>query len=109
MTREVVQWGSLSEAQLAVWAEVRSSKAAGVLGLVLSVLLVVFLVGLVVTPWQQSVSGRGRVIALSPTERHQRLESPVDGRISRVLVAEGQQVEQDEIVIEIADVDPRFM
>jgi multidrug efflux pump subunit AcrA (membrane-fusion protein) len=109
MTREVVQWGSLSEAQLAVWSEVRSSKAAGVLGLVLSVLLVMFLVGLVVTPWQQSVSGRGRVIALSPTERHQRLESPVDGRISRVLVAEGQQVEQDEIVIEIADVDPRFM
>jgi adhesin transport system membrane fusion protein len=50
-------------------------------------------VGLVVTPWQQSVAGQGRVIALSPAERHQRLESPVDGRISRVLVMEGQQVE----------------
>ena len=53
--------------------------------------------------------GQGRVIALSPAERHQRLESPVDGRISRVLVMEGQQVETDEIVIEISDVDPRFM
>jgi biotin carboxyl carrier protein len=109
MTREVVQWGSMSEAQLAVWAEVRSSKAAGVVGLVLGILVLLFLVGLVATPWQQSVSGRGRVIALSPTERHQRLESPVDGRISRVLVSEGQQVDQEEIVVEIADVDPRFL
>lgn len=107
--REMVQWGAVSETQLKVWAEVRSSKAAGVLGVVLGVLLVIFVVGLVATPWQQSVAGQGRVIALSPTERHQRLESPVDGRISRVLVAEGQQVEEDEIVIEIADVDPRFM
>jgi adhesin transport system membrane fusion protein len=107
--REVVQWGSVSESQLAVWAEVRSSKAATVVGYVLGVLLVVFVLGLVVTPWQQSVSGQGRVIALSPTERYQRLESPVDGRISRVLVTEGQEVEEDEIVVEIADVDPRFL
>jgi serine phosphatase RsbU (regulator of sigma subunit) len=76
---------------------------------VLRPLVVGTLVGLVVTPWQQSVAGQGRVIALSPAERHQRLESPVDGRISRVLVMEGQQVETDEIVIEIADVDPRFL
>ncbi len=106
---ESVQWGSVSEAQLAVWAEVRSSRAAAVVGYVLGTLFVVFVLGLIVTPWQQSVSGQGRVIALSPTERYQRLESPVDGRITRVLVAEGQQVEQDEIVIEIADVDPRFL
>jgi biotin carboxyl carrier protein len=104
-----LQWGAVSEAQLAVWAQVRSSKAASIVGIVLASLLVVFSIGLVVTPWQQSVAGQGRVIALAPTERHQRLESPVDGRISRVLVGEGQQVEEDEIVIEIADVDPRFL
>jgi multidrug efflux pump subunit AcrA (membrane-fusion protein) len=72
-------------------------------------LLVVFLVGLGVVPWQQSVSGHGRVIAWSPVERQQRLEAPVDGRIARVLVLEGQGVEGGEIVFEISDVDPRFL
>jgi len=88
---------------------VRSSYAATVLAVSVIVLLVLVVLGLVVTPWQQSIAGRGRVIALSPAERHQRLESPVDGRINRVLVKEGQRVEQDEIVLEITDVDPLFL
>ena len=88
---------------------VRSSFAATALAVTLIVLLVVSIVVLVVTPWQQSIAGRGRVIALSPAERHQRLESPVDGRIERVLVKEGQRVEEDEIIVELADVDPLFL
>jgi adhesin transport system membrane fusion protein len=102
--------GSMSgSATLPVLASVQSPWAMKALAVVVAALLLVSAVGLVVTPWQQSVAGQGRVIALSPAERHQRLESPVDGRISRVLVMEGQQVETDEIVIEIADVDPRFL
>ncbi len=88
---------------------VRSSFATAWLAVALLVLLGGFVVALVVTPWQQSIAGRGRVIAMSPAERHQRLEAPVDGRINRVLVKEGQRVEQDEIIVEIADVDPRFL
>ncbi|HEY1098191.1 MAG TPA: HlyD family efflux transporter periplasmic adaptor subunit [Myxococcota bacterium] len=88
---------------------VRSSYAAWVLAVALLIILAVFVFALVVTPWQQSIAGRGRVIALSPGERHQMLESPVDGRINRVLVKEGQRVEQDEIIVEIADVDPLFL
>jgi len=100
---------SSSSSSLPSMLMVRSSFAAGVLAVSLVVLLVVVVIALVVTPWQQSIAGRGRVIALSPAERHQRLESPVDGRISRVLVKEGQRVEQDEIVVELADVDPLFL
>jgi adhesin transport system membrane fusion protein len=98
-----------NDATLPVMATVQSPWAVTVLAIVVSSLLVATVVGLVVTPWQQSVPGQGRVIALSPAERHQRLESPVDGRISRVLVVEGQQVETDEIVVEVEDVDPRFL
>ena len=88
---------------------VRSSWAAAVLAISLVVVFVGVVTALAVTPWQQSVEGQGRVIALSPAERYQRLESPVDGRINRVLVKEGQRVEQDEIVLELADVDPLFL
>jgi biotin carboxyl carrier protein len=88
---------------------VRSPRAVQVLALVLCVLFVVFAVSMVVVPWQQSVSGHGRVIAWSPVERQQRLEAPVDGRVARVVVLEGQGVRSGEIVFEISDVDPRFL
>ena len=52
------------DATLPVMATVQSPWAATVLAMVVSVLLVVTVVGLVVTPWQQSVPGQGRVIAL---------------------------------------------
>ena len=94
---------------LPVMSAVRTPMVARVMAGTLVSLGAVILLALVVTPWQQSISGTGRVIALSPTERHQILEAPVDGRISQVLVQEGQDVEDEEIVIEIADVDPRFM
>ena len=100
---------SSSSSPLPAMLMVRSSFAATALAVTLIVLLVVSIVVLVVTPWQQSIAGRGRVIALSPAERHQRLESPVDGRIERVLVKEGQRVEEDEIIVELADVDPLFL
>jgi adhesin transport system membrane fusion protein len=90
-------------------AAVRTPRSATTLARALMALGVACLAALILAPWQQSISGSGRVIALSPTERHQVLEAPVDGRISRVLVAEGQDVEAEEIVIEIADVDPRFL
>jgi biotin carboxyl carrier protein len=100
---------SLYEGALPLLAEVRTPNSARTLARILVVMAVAVVAALVLAPWQQSISGSGRVIALSPTERHQVLEAPVDGRVSRVLVAEGQEVEAEEIVIEIADVDPRFM
>jgi multidrug efflux pump subunit AcrA (membrane-fusion protein) len=94
-----VSYELTTRATLPVMSQVRSSLGVSALAFTSFGLLVLVVIGLVVTPWQQSVSGQGRVIALSPAERHQRLESPVDGRISRVLVKEGQRVEQDEIIV----------
>jgi adhesin transport system membrane fusion protein len=88
---------------------VRSPWAARAIAAVMMGLLLLFAISLVVVPWQQSVSGHGRVIAWSPVERQQRLEAPVDGRIARVQVLEGQSVAGGEVVFEISDVDPRFL
>jgi multidrug efflux pump subunit AcrA (membrane-fusion protein) len=96
-------------AELPALRLVRSPRAARVLALVLLALGVMLAVGLVVVPWQQSVTGHGRVIAWSPVERQQRLEAPVDGRIARVPVIEGQVVDEGEVIFSIADVDPRFL
>ena len=44
-------------------------------------LLTLFLLALTLTPWQQNVSGVGRVIAYAPLERQQTLQAPVEGRV----------------------------
>ena len=90
-------------------ALVRTPHSVRLLAVALGITFVLVALGLGFLPWQQSVSGSGRVVAFSPVERHQRLEAPIDGRVVRVLAREGQQLAADDIVVEIADVDPRFL
>ena len=60
-------------------------------------------------PWQQTVEGRGRVVAYSPTEREQDLHAPVSGRIVQWHVVEGSQVKAGDHIAEMADIDPDYM
>ena len=73
-------------------------------------LLVFLFAGLVValayTPWQQSISGSGRVIALAPLERQQTISAPVDGRVVRWHVQEGTRVKEGDLVVAVSDNDP---
>ncbi len=66
-------------------------------------------VALAVFPWQQSVPGKGRVIAYAPLERQQTLEAPVKGRIVQWWVEEGSKVEKGDRLVEIADNDPAYL
>ncbi len=75
--------------------------------LVLFLLLVVF--GLLVTPWQQNVTGAGRVVALEPYDRIQSIAAPVDGRIRQTWVLEGSRVKAGDPIIEIVDNDPAIL
>jgi adhesin transport system membrane fusion protein len=71
-------------------------------------LLVAFaiaLLSLLLLPWQQNVSGKGAVIAYSPTERQQRIDAPIQGRVVRWLVTEGAAVEAGEPLVELSDND----
>jgi multidrug efflux pump subunit AcrA (membrane-fusion protein) len=69
---------------------------SGVASIVLAALL----------PWQQNVSGAGRVIAWAPSERRQPIEAPVNGRVVRWWVHEGSQVKEGDPMVEILDNDP---
>lgn len=76
--------------------------------LVALLLLAVFL-GLVLTPWQQTAAGEGRVIAFSPLDREQRVEAPIDGRVTKWHVQEGSFVREGDTLAELADNDPEIM
>ena len=64
------------------------------------------LIGFLILPWQQTVSGAGSVIAYSPNERRQVISAPIDGRVDRWRVNEGGRVEKGDIIVDLQDNDP---
>ncbi len=82
---------------------------ARVLAYMLLLALVLAVVALVVTPWQQSIRGGGRVTAYAPLERQQTVEAPVKGRVVHWYVQEGDHVEAGEPIVDLADNDPELV
>ena len=85
---------------------VQTPRASRALSRLLVVMMFVGVVLLIVTPWQQNIPGSGRVIAFNPEERPQNIESPLDGRIVRWHVVEGQVVKKGDPIVDMTDNDP---
>jgi multidrug efflux pump subunit AcrA (membrane-fusion protein) len=77
------------------------------LGLIAAVLFFGYVILVLVLPWQQFVSGSGRVVAFDPLERPQVLEAPLSGRIVASYVVEGEEVKAGDVLFEMADNDPK--
>lgn len=90
-------------------ALVRYPSAVRTLALMLFLLLIVMPVVLLLAPWQQNVTGKGKVSAIHPSDRQQTIDSPVDGRVLRWHVIEGSKVKQGDPVVEVTDIDPAFL
>jgi adhesin transport system membrane fusion protein len=88
---------------------VASPRSARTLAVLLLVLLAVIVGGLVVTPWQQTSTGSGRVVAYAPLERQQFVEAPIDGRIMHWYVAEGSRVQKGDKIADMSDNDPMLL
>ncbi|MBM3769231.1 MAG: biotin/lipoyl-binding protein [Acidobacteria bacterium] len=85
------------------------SKAQRTLSRVILALILTTTIALTVTPWQQNVSGTGRVIAYHPEERPQNIEATVEGRISKWYVVEGSTVKKGDPIVDLADNDPAII
>ena len=75
----------------------------------LFIMVLVLLVGIIFMPWQQFISGTGRVIAFNPLDRRVNVEAPVSGRVKHLHVVENQRVKKGDILVEIQDNDPNLM
>jgi multidrug efflux pump subunit AcrA (membrane-fusion protein) len=74
-------------------------------------LLLVFVlspVALLFVPWQQTVKGRGQVVAYAPTERKQVVTALVGGQIKKWYVVEGSKVKAGDAIADIEDNDPEL-
>jgi membrane fusion protein, adhesin transport system len=97
-----------SEVELLNWQFdlVRTPHSFRVMAWTITGLVAFSTVALIFAPWQQSVPGTGRVSALTPPERQQSIDAPVEGRIVQWHVVEGTRVHKGDPVVDIADIDP---
>jgi len=59
-------------------------------------------------PWQQTVQGRGTLIAYSPVERSQVLTARIPGQVKKWHVVEGSLVKKGDRVVDLEDNDPEL-
>lgn len=75
----------------------------------LLLLFLAMLIFVALSPWQQNLPGAGRVVALTPVERQQNVEAPVDGRVVKWHVIEGTRVKEGDPIVDISDNDPEII
>jgi multidrug efflux pump subunit AcrA (membrane-fusion protein) len=61
------------------------------------------------TPWQQTAVGVGRVMAFSPGDRIQQITANVEGRVAKWFVREGDKVQEGDLLAKMADNDPEIL
>lgn len=88
--------------------QVRTPRPARWVSRLLLVIFVLFPVALIFVPWQQTVQGRGQVIAYSPTERKQIVTARVGGQVKKWHVVEGSKVKAGQEIVDIEDNDPEL-
>ena len=86
-----------------------STRLARTVARLLMLALMLALIGVLVAPWQQNVTGQGRVIAYAPLERQQSIQAPIAGRITHWAVQEGSRVKEGDILVELSDNDADLM
>ena len=75
--------------------------------IIISLILLILI--LTITPWRQTATGFGYVIALDPNNRAQNINASVNGRISQWFVKDGSRVKAGDKLVEITDNDPQII
>ncbi|MEH0157632.1 HlyD family efflux transporter periplasmic adaptor subunit [Limibacter armeniacum] len=73
----------------------------------LGIFLLFFIILLL--PWQQNIRATGELTALSPSERPQTIPSPIDGRIDKWHVQEGQFVDSGQVLVTVSEIKEKFI
>lgn len=83
----------------------KTPRLAMVLGWLMTIAFLIMPVALLFIPWQQTVKGRGQIVAFAPTERKQVITARVTGQITKWHVVEGSKVKVGDAIADIDDND----
>ena len=78
------------------------SVALGLMVFALALVPILFLM-----PWTQTVHGSGQAVAFNPVQRPQTIVSPIEGRVLKWHVVEGDRVEAGQLLVDLVDNDPQ--
>lgn len=90
----------------------RSSRLAHRMARIVLWGMVLFMFAVLFAPWQQSIRGKGRVIAYAPAQRQQTVDAPVKGRVNdwdHSKIYEGARVAKGQEILQIQDIDPEYL
>lgn len=89
----------------------RSSRRARRIAKWLTFALFVAFLSMFLLPWQQSIKGKGSVVAFDPVFRPQSVQAPIKGVIAEIGegIRENARVKQGQLVYRIADQDPQYL
>lgn len=96
-------------AHRSVFRLVTTHKAHRNLVVMLAILVSIMIAFLVLVPWQQTVSGSGKVTSFAPEARPQTVESRINGRIVRWYVREGARVRKGDTIAILADINVNYL
>jgi multidrug efflux pump subunit AcrA (membrane-fusion protein) len=88
--------------------QLRSPQSARWLARLLLLTFLAFPLLLVFVPWQQTLQGRGQVVAYAPTERKQVVTALVSGQVRKWHVVEGSKVKTGDPIADIDDNDAQL-
>ncbi|MCO6440885.1 MAG: HlyD family efflux transporter periplasmic adaptor subunit [Nitrococcus mobilis] len=100
---------SLSREGLRSWAAVQIPNRLRTAGRVAVWLFVLLTVAVAFIPWTQTIKASGRLSAYPPFDRPQDIHAQITGRIKQWHVLEGEEVNRGELIVELEDVDPKFL
>ncbi len=96
----------VSENPLVDQIGVKTPRGAKSLAQCLILLFAATVVGLAFLPWQQTVTGRGQLIAFNPNDRKMAITAPISGLVEKWHVYEGSRVKAGDPIADLRDPDP---
>jgi len=75
----------------------------------ITLFIIIFLVGILFLPWQQTVKGQGSVMAYDPTERDYAIGATIDGFIEAFHIQENQFVTKGTPLFSMVDLDNAYL
>lgn len=90
-------------------AAIRTPRVARAIAIITVTAIIAVIVFALVTPWVQTASGTGSVIALDPRDRIQNITAMVPGRIEQWYVTDGSAVKAGDPIARVVDIDPQLL
>lgn len=87
----------------------KTRNSVKLISVIFLIALCTFICIIIYVPWQQTVNGYGKVTAYQALERKQSVQSPIEGKIIKWFVSEGQSIKKDMPVVEVSDIDDNYV